>query len=232
MNNTSGDYIGGEVDTWDTLTNVTQLWGGRGLAQVGHPPRRFVALNESGTQRIGQDHARAKLSNAQVEAIRDEHEAYPLGDPRHVGYKRLAEKWRVSKRTIRDTIDEWQNRYPAFSDQVACARAGCARRHRRGREIADETAGNVNRDKAITDLDLKLLSNRAARCYGDKQFLEHSGNLMLMFADLNDDELVDRILELQATGRDKSPASAVLERLDTKALQAPEPAEGRSKRHA
>jgi hypothetical protein len=75
-----------------------------------------VALNESGTQRIGQDHARAKLSNAQVEAIRDEHEAYPHGDPRHVGYRRLAEKWRVSKRTIRDICNytkrnQWAGRW-------------------------------------------------------------------------------------------------------------------------
>lgn len=97
-------------------TNLTQLWDGHGLVQVGHPPRRFVALNESGTQRIGQDHARAKLSNAQVEAIRDEHEAYPLGDPRHVGYRRLAEKWRVSKRTIRDICtyskrNQWAGRW-------------------------------------------------------------------------------------------------------------------------
>jgi hypothetical protein len=91
-----------EVGTVGTEpTNLTQLWDGHGLVQVGHPSRRFVALNESGTQRIGQDHARAKLSNAQVEAIRDEHEAYPLGDPRHVGYRRLAEKWKVSERTIR-----------------------------------------------------------------------------------------------------------------------------------
>lgn len=46
-----------------------------------------------------------------------------------------------------------------------------------------------------------------------------------MFADLTDDELVERILELQATGRFKPPGGVVLERLEPKALSAPEPTE-------
>lgn len=54
--NGPGRHIGREVATVDTQTNVTQLWDGRGLVQVGHPARRFVALKKSGTQRIGQDH--------------------------------------------------------------------------------------------------------------------------------------------------------------------------------
>lgn len=109
---THSEEVVTEVTVVTDLTNVTKPW------EVGQalPPRRYVALNESGTQRIGHHHARAKLSNAQVEAIRDEHEAYPLGDPRHVGYRRLAEKWRVSKRTIRDICNytkrnQWAGRW-------------------------------------------------------------------------------------------------------------------------
>ena len=41
-----------------------------------------------------------------------------------------------------------------------------------------------------------------------------------MFADLSDDELLDRILDLQTTGRFKPPGGVVLERLEPKALPA------------
>ena len=83
---------------------------------VDRPARRFVALNETGTQRIGEDHTRAKLTNAQVEQIRDEYEAHQSGHPQHVGYRLLAKKWGVSKRTIRDicsykTRNQWAARW-------------------------------------------------------------------------------------------------------------------------
>jgi len=131
------------------------------------------------------------------------------------------------------TVGDWRAANPPFAADIARAReagfdaiASRARRTMRGfgpEEHGDST-GDVGRDKAITDLDLKLLSKWDARRYGDKQFLEHSGNLTLMFADLTDDELVDRILELQATGRFKPPGGVVLAKLEPKALPAPEPA--------
>lgn len=77
---------------------------------------RFVALNESRTQRIGEDHARAKLTDAQVEAIRDEYERHLPGHPEHIGYRILAAKYGVAKRTIRDIVNydkrnQWAGHY-------------------------------------------------------------------------------------------------------------------------
>lgn len=81
-----------------------QKWEGHRLVQVGHPipVKRLVSLNESGTPRIWEDHARAKLTDAEVEAIRDEYETPGPGEPGHVGYKLLARKWGVPKLIIRD----------------------------------------------------------------------------------------------------------------------------------
>ncbi|CAB4198792.1 hypothetical protein UFOVP1324_19 [uncultured Caudovirales phage] len=65
-----------------------------------------MALNESGTQRIGEHHARAKLSDAQVEAIRDIYEKHPVGHPLHIGYKNLMKMFPgVAKRTLRDIVN-------------------------------------------------------------------------------------------------------------------------------
>jgi hypothetical protein len=87
----------------DTVgTALRKLSGATSAEGSRRPATRLVALNESGTQRIGEDHAGAKLTNAQVDAIRDEFEAYPLGHPKHVGYRLLAKKWGMGKSTIRD----------------------------------------------------------------------------------------------------------------------------------
>lgn len=55
-----------EVDSWIGMAS------GDGQKAASWPTsvRGFVALNEAGTQRIGEFHARAKLSDAQVEEIR------------------------------------------------------------------------------------------------------------------------------------------------------------------
>jgi hypothetical protein len=91
-------------------------WLNATLEMVDRPARRLVALNETGTQRIGEDHPRAKLTKAQVEQIRDEYEAHQSGHPQHVGYRLLATKWGVSQRTIRDicsykTRNQWAARW-------------------------------------------------------------------------------------------------------------------------
>lgn len=59
------------------------------------PRRRVIALNEQG-YRIGQDHQRALLTDAQVEAMRDRHEHDG------VGYRRLAREFGVPRSTARD----------------------------------------------------------------------------------------------------------------------------------
>ena len=119
LNRPYEDHIGDELATSAT---PLQKWDGRGLVQVGHPTpvKRFVALNESGTRRIGEDHAGAKLTDAQVERIRDEYEAHPPGDPLHIGYRLLAKRWGVSKRTIRDIVsystrNQWAGRWKRVS---------------------------------------------------------------------------------------------------------------------
>lgn len=77
------------------------------VAQGGYtsPVRRFVALNETGTQRIGEDHANAVLTDAQVEQIRDEYEAGVEGTGPRIGYRLLAKKFGCSKRTVRDIVN-------------------------------------------------------------------------------------------------------------------------------
>lgn len=55
--------------------------------------RKFVAVNEAGT-RIGEGHPAAKLSDADVELIRDLREIYRLS------YRIIAEKFEVSASSI------------------------------------------------------------------------------------------------------------------------------------
>jgi len=57
---------------------------------------KLVAVNEKG-RRIGEDHPRAVLTNHEVDMI---FELREIG----WGYKRLAAKFEVSKRTIRDIL--------------------------------------------------------------------------------------------------------------------------------
>lgn len=54
--------------------------------------RKVVAINDRGL-RIGEDHQRAKLTNFEVELIRQMHR-------QGLSYRTLAEKFEVSKRTI------------------------------------------------------------------------------------------------------------------------------------
>lgn len=61
----------------------------------------MVALNESGRE-IGEGHPRAKLSDRDVELMRTLHEAFPVGHPEHVGYRRLAAKFECSREQCRD----------------------------------------------------------------------------------------------------------------------------------
>lgn len=62
---------------------------------------RMVAVNAAG-RRIGEDHPRANFSNHEIDTIREMYEEYPVGDPRHIGYRALAKIWECSRETIRD----------------------------------------------------------------------------------------------------------------------------------
>jgi hypothetical protein len=80
------------------------------------PVKRHLALSENGRQRIGEDHANAKLTDAQVEAMRERYEAFPVGHPEHVGYRQLAAEFGVAKRTARDIVNynrrnQWAGRW-------------------------------------------------------------------------------------------------------------------------
>lgn len=77
---------------------------------------KLVALNESGTQRIGEYHARAKLSDAQVDQMREDYEAGQEGRGPVVGYRTLSKRYGVSKRTVRDIVhyrkrNQWAGRW-------------------------------------------------------------------------------------------------------------------------
>lgn len=96
----SGTTIGKEVVT--VVTVVTPTPARREFEEGKLAARkRWVAMNEAGNARIGEYHHGAKLTDAQVEAIRDQYEAYPRGHKLHLGYKRLAQIWGVSVSSIR-----------------------------------------------------------------------------------------------------------------------------------
>jgi hypothetical protein len=74
---------------------------------------KLVACNELG-DRIGEGHRNARLTDAQVEEIRDRFEAHPVGHAAHEGYRVLSRAFGVSKRTIRDIVDyRRRNVWPA-----------------------------------------------------------------------------------------------------------------------
>jgi DNA invertase Pin-like site-specific DNA recombinase len=59
--------------------------------------QRTLTLNER-RYRIGESHHRAKLTDAQVDEMRELHEEHS------VGYRTLAKRFNVSKRTVRDIV--------------------------------------------------------------------------------------------------------------------------------
>jgi hypothetical protein len=82
----------------------------------------------------------------------------------------------------RTTVFRWTQTDEAFSQRIACARedgfdaiAIAARKTIRGYglELGGESTGDVQRDKAIVETDLKLLAKWDPKRYGDK--LAHVG---------------------------------------------------------
>lgn len=59
--------------------------------------RRYVGISERGS-RCGQDHPRARLTDADVDLVRELYEEHGLT------YRQLMEKFQVSKSTIHDLV--------------------------------------------------------------------------------------------------------------------------------
>lgn len=94
-----------------------------------------------------------------------------------------------------DTIRNWAEKDETLSRAIACARkagfdmiAWRARMTLRGKTELEggESTGDVNRDKAIADYDLKLLAKWDPKGYGEK--VEHGGSVgvTLLMQDMDD----------------------------------------------
>ena len=55
----------------------------------------------------GERHHRAILTDAEVESIRRLHAEHQTGHPSHLGYRRLARMFEISRETIRRVVKEW-----------------------------------------------------------------------------------------------------------------------------
>jgi len=96
-----GTTIGIEVDTVDTVDAE--------IIPGITPGTRSVAYNDRGW-RVGEGHPKARLTDAQIEQIRDEYEAGG------VGYRRLSARWGISRRSVRDIVhfnrrNQWAARW-------------------------------------------------------------------------------------------------------------------------
>lgn len=60
-----------------------------------------VVKHREGDYTHGEAHPKAMLSDHEIELMRQLHEEYAVGDPRHLGYRRLAKKFNVAKTTVR-----------------------------------------------------------------------------------------------------------------------------------
>lgn len=93
---------------------------------------RMLAVNELGI-RVGEDHQRAKLTNAEVDRLLELHEDHA------VGYRRLAELFAVSKRTVRN-ICNYERRAQHASDFIR----GNAATVQQRRVLSPETMGPIS----------------------------------------------------------------------------------------
>jgi hypothetical protein len=127
------------------------------------------------------------------------------------------------------TVFGWLARYPQFSELYARARETSADvLIDEAREIADDGSADyvirsadgkaelavnhehIARSKLRIEQRRWEASKRKPRAYGDRQYLEHSGSMEVNvnITKMTDEELVQRLLELQATGRFKPPGGA------------------------
>jgi hypothetical protein len=132
----------------------------------------------------------------------------------------------------RDTVNDWLDKYPDFSDRVASARArGAHALIEDARDIADDgtndwmekhhgesTSWVVNgealgRSKLRIEQRWREAEAHQPKVYGKRQMVEHSGSLNVTLG--SDDELVAELLNLAATGRLKLPGVVLDEVTET-----------------
>jgi hypothetical protein len=114
-----------------------------------------------------------------------------------------------------DTVRNWAAKDGAFARGIARARetgfdviAQRARLTLRGKveEDGGESTGDVQRDKAIADFDLKLLAKWDPKRYGDRQQHEVTGadGGPIQYANMTREQRQARIAELEQRQRDRS----------------------------
>jgi len=52
------------------------------------------------SRRFGEGHPRSKLSDHEVDLMREMHEEHPLGHPEHLGIRRLAKIFELSRNAV------------------------------------------------------------------------------------------------------------------------------------
>lgn len=101
-----------------------------------HPEVPFGEPDEQGIRHlIGEAHPRARLTDAQVELIRELYDAGQEGTGPKIGYRALAKQFNTSKRTVRDIVN--YRRRNVWADSWAVPR----RKRRRKRRVGQ--AGDV-----------------------------------------------------------------------------------------
>ncbi len=75
-----------------------------------------VVIHRTGRYLTGEAQPGVVLTDHEVELMREMHEEYPVGHPRHMGYRRLAKKFNVAKITVR-RICNYQKRIGGTSSK-------------------------------------------------------------------------------------------------------------------
>lgn len=105
------EYIGPQGTIGKRADRVDRWIGSTTDAPAQNTVKRpqAVALTEPDGRgvphRVGDDHPLTKLSDEQVEQIRDEYEDGVEGRGPRIGYRALAKKYGTNKRTVRDIVN-------------------------------------------------------------------------------------------------------------------------------
>jgi len=69
------------------------------------PPAKAPRPPMPGRYLYGSNHPQARLSERDVELMRQMFEEYPIGHQKHLGYRRLARIFGVAKTTVRQAVN-------------------------------------------------------------------------------------------------------------------------------
>ncbi len=78
--------------------------------------KAHVVIHRTGHYRTGEAQIGVVLTDHEVELMREMHEEYPVGHPKHLGYRRLAKIFKVAKITVR-RICNYQKRIGGTSSK-------------------------------------------------------------------------------------------------------------------